>query len=141
MGPHPGHILVPFCKRRGLSISVHRKCPRCIIFVTWGSFPWSLSHLHLLCLTPLILELRGQSSVSVTPVPPVDSSSVFPGSLLPQDTCTSCSLCLECCSSALPSPVGLFLSLLGSTGMSHLPHHTLAAILSNPTGCSPTPPC
>ena len=83
---------------------------------------------------------EGPSCVSVTPAPPADSSSLSPAFLLPQDTCTFCSLCRECCPSALHSPAGSFLSLLDSTGMSHLPHHMVIAILSKPPGYSPTPP-
>ena len=39
-----GHILDLLCKRRGLKITANRKCPRYIMFFTWCSFPWSLSH-------------------------------------------------------------------------------------------------
>ena len=42
LGLCSGRIPVLHGQRRGLAVTGHTKCPRCMMFLTWGLFPWSL---------------------------------------------------------------------------------------------------
>ena len=71
--------------------------------------------------------------------PPLDSASL-PGSLLPQDLCTFCSLCCQCGSSALHSPASLFSAFWAQLTCGILPNAMMVDSFQPALGCFPTPP-